>query len=153
MCLILSSPIKGRPWYSGNKMIKGLGHTIRKERPSEACSVWGQGSNQADLITLLNFHVGVNRKVVTWLLLDAHSNKTGRNKHNLENGTFLLAEKKSSFPTRVAKHCKKLLRDPVAPLSPDLLKISRHSLEQSTPVRLTFKQGFELNDCQRSLPT
>lgn len=41
----------------------------------------------------------------------------------------------------------------VASPSSGLLKTSGQSLEQLALVRLTFEQGFELNDCQRSLLT
>lgn len=84
------------------KMIKALGHMTQKMRLSEL---------GLDLITLLNFPLGVYKEVITGLFLDANSNKTGRNEHQLENGKFQLGEKKSSFPMRVIKCWKRLLRD------------------------------------------
>lgn len=41
---------------------------------------------------------------------------------------------------RVAKHCKKLLRDPVAPPSLELLKVSGHSLKQPALIRLILSR-------------
>lgn len=43
---------------------------------------------------------------------------------------------------RVAKHCNKLLGDPVAPPSLELLKISRHILKQPALVRLILSRGL-----------
>lgn len=73
------------------------------------------------------------------------------NELKLENGKFQLSEKKSSFPMRVVRHWKRLLRDPVASPSLELLKISGQSPEEPAQVRLTFEQGFGLKMTARGL--
>ena len=100
----------------------------------------------------VNFQVGVCRQSEPDSL-DAYCDRTGGNEHKLEKGKFQLGEKKPSFPMRVVKHWKRLLRGTVASPSLELLRISGKSPEQPALVRLILEQGFELNDCQRSLLT
>lgn len=60
----------------------------------------------------------------------------------MENRIFLLAEEKSSFSHEGGQTLEELLRDPMAPPSLELLKISRHSVEQPPLVRLILSRGL-----------
>ncbi|KAK4832889.1 hypothetical protein QYF61_026439, partial [Mycteria americana] len=113
-----------RPWYNGDcqrraaKMIKGLGHMTHKEWPSEL-GLFSLGTRRQP-----------GRPHYSVQFSNAHSDKTGRNEHSLENGKFQLGEKKNSFSMRVVKHWKRLLRDTTASLSLELFKIPGQSPEQ-----------------------
>lgn len=105
-----------------SKMIKGQEHLSYEERLRAGTVQPREGKTQGDLITVYKHQKGGCRKDRDQFFSVVPTDRTRGNRHKLNIWKFPLDIQKHFFTVRVTKHCYRLPREIVEPLSLEIFK-------------------------------